>query len=223
MTPTLVLTRPAPQARQIADVLGKDVRIVIAPVMAIVSTGITVDLARYRGVILTSANAVTFAPDLAGFRVYCVGKRTAEAARARGADVALVAQDADDLVARLHGEGPLVHLRGTHSRGDVAKRLSSAGIETHEVEIYDQKPQPLSPEARALIEGETPVVLPLYSPRSARLLGAALRSVGPNVHAIVLSAAVAEAWLAETGQKAEVCGAPTGEDMLRRISAALQG
>jgi uroporphyrinogen-III synthase len=215
MTPTLVLTRPEAQSRELAAALP-GLPVVTAPVMEITATGAAVDLGRYAGVILTSANGVAEGPDLHGIRAYCVGKRTAEAARACGAEVALVARDAADLVARFEGGGPVLHLRGEHARGDIAERLSSAGIETHEAVVYRQDARPLTAEAKALIEGEAPVVLPLYSPRSAALVAAQLARVGPLVQVIAMSPAVAEAW----GRPAEVCEHPTGAEMLRRIRAA---
>jgi uroporphyrinogen-III synthase len=126
-------------------------------------------------------------------------------------------------VARRPGPGPLIHLHGEHTRGDVAKRLNSAGIETHEAVIYRQEALPLSAEVIALIGGADPVVLPLYSPRSAALVGAGISRVGPNVRAIAMSPAVAEAWLAATGHRAELPSRPTAAEMRARIAAALRG
>ena len=223
MTPTLVLTRPEAQSRAMAAEFADSARVVNAPVMHISGAGARVDLSGYGGVILTSANAVDFAPALDGIRVYCVGNRTADAARARGAEIVLVAQDADALVRECESPGPLIHLRGEHARGDVAKRLSLAGIETHEAVIYRQQARPLSKEARALIEGEARVILPLFSPRSARLVGEQVERVGPQVAAIAMSPAVASAWEAATGRSAEVCAEPTGQEMRARISAKLRG
>ncbi len=226
MTPTLVLTRPEAQSRalaaELAAELGPNIPIVISPVLEIEGTGTAVDLSGYAGVILTSANAVRFAPDLAGIRAYCVGERTAEAARNAGADVKLVAQNADDLVARLKGPGPLIHLRGEYARGQIADRLKSAGIDTHEAVIYRQNDCPLSEEARELIEGETAVILPLYSPRSAELVGAQVEHVGRRVRALAISLEAAKRWRAETGTDAEICPWPTGAEMRTMIEAALQ-
>lgn len=223
MTSTLVLTRPEAQSRALAVAFADMARVVITPVMEIVGTGVTVDLTGYAGVILTSANAVVFAPDPRGVRVFCVGGKTAEAARAEGAEVALVAEDADDLVARCTGPGPLLHLRGEHARGDVAERLSSAGIETHEAVLYRQEERALTEEALGLLTGNAPVVLPLFSPRSAELVGAQVGTPGPGVRVLAMSPAVAERWQAVTGGSAEVCARPTGEEMRERIAAILRG
>lgn len=220
MTPTLLLTRPEEQSREIAAAVA-GVRCVIAPVMEIVASGAPFEPAGYAGVILTSGNGAAMAPDLTNIRVYCVGKRTAQAARERGAEVVLIADDANDLVDRFAGTGPIVHLRGEHARGDIANRLSSAGIETDEIIVYRQEPRPLSAEAKALIEGDGRVVLPLYSPRSAQHVAGAIGRVGRQVKAIAISPAVAEAWAAGGGAM-EICTTPTGEEMLRRIRAACE-
>jgi uroporphyrinogen-III synthase len=221
MTPTLVLTRPDAQSREIVAALGQTVPVIVSPIMRILPAGMALDIGRYAGVVLTSANALAHAPDLRGLAAWCVGRRTAEAAQAAGAEVRLVARDADDLVAQIKDAGPLVHLRGEHARGNVAKRLNLAGIDTDEVVIYRQEALPLSAEAKAIIEGAGPVVLPLYSPRSAKLLGEQIAAVGPRVRTIAMSAAVAEAWREATGEDADVAPAPTGEEMLMRIKAAL--
>lgn len=222
MLPTLVLTRPEAQSRALVAELGLEVAVVIAPVMEIGPADAPPDLGPYHGVILTSVNGVAHAPDLTGKRVYCVGKRTAEAARAKGGDVVLTTLDAERLVAQIKAEGPLVHLHGRYRSGNVAERLSSRGLETHSATIYDQAALPLADEARALIEGDRPVVLPLYSPRSAALVGAAVSHVGPNVHVIVISPAAAETWHRETGHSPEVCADPDGDTMRKRIRAACE-
>lgn len=220
-TPTLVLTRPEAQSRALAEGLGIPVRVIIAPIMEIICSGAVPELDRFAGIVLTSANAVRCGPPLAGVRVHCVGETTAAAARAAGAVVVTVAQDADELVRGVSGPGPLVHLRGEHVRGEVAARLAAAGIETEEAVVYRQRACPLAPGARQAIEGEDPVVVPLYSPRSARLAGVGLRP-GRAAHVIAMSAAVAEAWFETTGGVAEVCAVPTAEAMRERIVAALR-
>jgi uroporphyrinogen-III synthase len=154
-----------------------------------------------------------------------VGARTGEAAADRGADVGVVALDAARLVERILETGvpaPLLHLRGEHARGEIAQTLSSAGIETHEAVVYAQQAVAMGADALRLIRGDGPLVLPLYSPRSARLVGQAARP-GPQVHVIALSQAVAQEYAAVTGQDAEICESPEGHVMIERIAAALRG
>jgi uroporphyrinogen-III synthase len=223
MIPTLVLTRPAPQSREIAAALGGSVPVIISPVMRIMAADACPDLTRYDGVVLTSANALGFVPALGGKPAWCVGKRTAAAASEAGADVRLVARDADDLVLRFNGVGPLIHLRGAHARGRVAERLNTAGIETDEAVVYRQQSLDLTPFAKAALSGDARVVLPLYSPRSARLVAAQIGTVGSALAAIAMSDAVARTWEEATGQAAEVAVTPTGDAMLAAIRKALRG
>lgn len=222
MRPTLVLTRPDPQARALVAELGVDVPVVIAPVLEIAPADPPPDLGPYRGVILTSVNGVAHAPDLTGKRVYCVGERTAQAARAKGGDVRLVTPDAARFLRQIEANGPLVHLHGRHRAGTIAEDLTSAGLETHSVTVYEQNARPLTEDAKALIEGASPVVLPLYSPRTARLVGAGVVRVGPRVRVIAISPAAAESWTAETGHIPEVCAEPDGDTMRKQIRAACE-
>ncbi|HCQ64153.1 MAG TPA: uroporphyrinogen-III synthase [Rhodobacteraceae bacterium] len=225
MTPTLVLTRPEAQSRALVAALGAvldvDARIIVAPIMEIVCAETLPDLRPFAGVILTSANAVRCGPPLTGKRAFCVGESTAAAARDVGAEIVTVARNADELVGGITGPGPLVHLRGEHARGAVAQRLTEAGTRTDEAIVYAQKARALTEAARRAIEGAQAAVLPLFSPRSARLVGATVRP-GPALHTIAMSPAVARAWADTTASEAEICGAPTGDAMLARIVAALR-
>lgn len=227
--PILLLTRPEAQSRRVlADVqeeMGEDIACLISPVLQIEAREVAIKLDSYAGLILTSVNGVAAAPDLAGRRVHCVGARTGEAAQERGAEVGIVARDAARLVERLLESGvagPLLHMRGEHARGEIAQTLSSAGIETHEAVVYAQKAVKMSQDAIRLIKGDGPLVLPLYSPRSASLVGKAGRP-GPNVQVIALSQAVAQEYAAATGREAEICASPEGQVMIERIAAALRG
>ena len=92
--PVLLLTRPELQSQRFAaqfrQRFGADWPIVIAPLMALVVTAPVPDLASFAGLILSSESAVAM---LAGsgqkvtMPCYCVGARTADAARALGATV----------------------------------------------------------------------------------------------------------------------------------------
>ncbi len=221
MRPILVLTRPEAQSRAFADSLDVAARVIISPILEIRCCDDVAVLAPYAGIILTSANAVGCAPPLGNVQVHCVGEQTAAAAKAAGAEIVTIARDADDLVHRVSGTGPLLHLRGEHARGDVAERLTQRGIETSEVVVYRQVACPLSSDARQALAGDDPVVLPLFSPRSAQLVGAETH-LGSSLQVLAMSAAVAKAWKQATGRDAEIANVPTGAAMRARIVAALQ-
>lgn len=179
--PVLLMLRPQRVSeRFVAQLsgLGSAFRPVISPRFDIVYCGELPRMARFAGVVFTSVHGVS------GFRVqandaavelpaYAVGDATAQAARALGFRTWSAQGNADTLVAGLTARGvtgPLLHVRGVHSRGDVAARLTHAGIRTEEVVLYDQPLRPLTLDAQHALADTVPVVAPLFSPRTARLL-----------------------------------------------------
>ncbi|MBN9886155.1 uroporphyrinogen-III synthase [Salipiger abyssi] len=175
--PILLLTRPEPASRRfLAEIEAQGITgfgTVISPLIGIETTGPLPEMAGIRGAIFTSANGVRAYRALGGPvlpRCYTVGETTARAAAEAGFAPKSAGGNAGDLVAMIAAEapeGPLLHLRGTHSRGQVAERLCQTGVATREAVIYDQPAQELSAEAKAALDGETPVILPLFSARSA--------------------------------------------------------
>jgi uroporphyrinogen-III synthase len=179
-SPTILLTRPLAQSRRFAQELAgvTGLPVVISPLMAPVFLAPRLPDGPFRAVILTSETGALAAGNLRAAlpgRAYCVGARTAEAARAAGFGAIVAGGDAAGLVATLSGAdetGPLLHLRGRDSRGEIAGTLTKRRIVTHEAVIYDQQEQPLSDEAQGLLAGDAPLIVPLFSPRSAVLFAA---------------------------------------------------
>lgn len=196
-TPALLLTRPREDAEACLAELRAQVpvdRAVISPVLRIVPRGVLPGMAGVAAVILTSANAARLLSAPAGLRAFCVGRKTTEIARAAGFDAEFGGEDADALVAHLsktRPAGDLLHLRGAHARGDIVARLTGAGLQARDAVIYDQQAQALSAEAKALLDGRDPVVLPLFSPRSADILAGQGVPRAP-LHVVAISAAVAD-------------------------------
>ncbi len=158
---TVLLTRPQADAQRFANMLRDiPVNMLISTVLRIVSVAYDAKkLADAPGLVFTSAHAVSAAGLGRGRLALCVGPRTAELARAAGFDVTQGPGDAAGLVPLIRAAGiPLLHPRGRH----VAKHLPVAGIE-----VYDQQMQALSAEAIALFGEKNPVIIPLFSPRSA--------------------------------------------------------
>ena len=224
--PTLVMTRPKQAAHrlltQVETALGRDVPHVISPILQIQPVGTWPELTGDIEVILTSEHAVQ--GELSGIHAHCVGSRTAEAAKAQGAQVQTNAVNAEallqDLVTR---PANYVHLCGSHKAVDISSRLTAAGLSCRDHQVYAQVAQPLTDAARAALEGEDPALLPLFSPRSARLVGEAIAKPGPHLHVIGMSEAVAAEWRATTGKTAEFVDTPNGDAMVSGIVAALGG
>lgn len=198
--PSVLLTRPAKQsgrfAADFAGRFGRDWKVVISPLMAVQPCPLVVDPARFTGLIFTSENGVeAFAAQVAGreWPVWCVGPRTAVVARRAGFTVWQAGGDAASLVKAMQGKGGLwLHLRGEHTAGAIAQSLNLAGTETCEAVIYRQNAMSITDEGRGLLMADKPVLVPLYSPRSAELFAAeAVGAVAP-LWIAAISQAVAE-------------------------------
>ncbi|WP_341863009.1 uroporphyrinogen-III synthase [Gymnodinialimonas sp. 57CJ19] len=214
-TPTLLLTRPRAASERFAEGL-QGATVVIAPLMEIVATGESVSLDRVQGVILTSEAAVAFLPP-ARLPAYCVGPRTATAAQAVGLAAEVCGPDAEGLVNALrnrHLKGHLVHVHGTHTRGDIAGRLTSDGLVVTGIAAYDQRAtKPLPTFHKAL--AQPALVVPLFSPRSAGLFAEAAVQLRSDTQILALSQAVAEALPSSMQDQTHVIAHPTGAEMLR--------
>ena len=140
--PILLLTRPEPQSclflAECEEALGRTIPAVVSPILRIDPVEEEIDLARYKTLIITSANAVRLLDRrLNDMRVATVGEQTAEIARTFGADADCLGENVEAFLANSSLiSAPAVHLRGRHSRGSLARRLCEAGIPTDECVLY---------------------------------------------------------------------------------------
>ena len=201
---TVLLTRPVAQSRrfaeQIRDRLGPGVRVVIAPLMRIEPRGPLPELAPGDVPVFTSESGAEAFAALGGRcagPAYAVGGRTAAVARRLGfAPVTEGPGDGAGLAGRIAADAPkgggvLWHLHGTHVAGDVTAMLQAQGIRAREAAIYDQVAMPLGAEAAALLAGDRPVLVPVFSPRTARLLAGDLAGARAPLGLAAISPAVA--------------------------------
>ena len=223
LDPLLLLTRPQAQSEDFLDLCrrgGFDGAALISPVVEILPVAPMPALPPGM-LIFTSGNGVrALGPGqpLDGRRAWAVGGATAAAVRAAGAECRVAGGDAKALVAQILAgpdDGPYLHLRGRHARGDVAAQLRAAGRRADEAVVYDQQERPLSAPALAALRGADPVVLPLFSPRSAALVAAAAGQIRAPLHVVALSAAVAAAWNGDAG--VEIAAAPDAGSMARAV------
>ena len=218
--PTILLTRPEAQSRELAGRLLarlKDVAVVVSPILEIVPVPFDVpDAPAF--VVLTSAHAAQAAgqvASLSGLPAYCVGDRTAEAAAAAGFAARSAAGSAKDLarlIAMARPEGRGLYVRGRHVASDLPEMLNSAGIETHSVVAYDQEERRLSDEARSLLARPSPLLLPVYSPRSSALLASACADAAAQIDVVAISRAAADPWRG-TGAIITLSASPDGASM----------
>lgn len=196
--PAILLTRPADGADRFAaalrDRLGDRITIVSAPVLDIVGTGAVPALSDDPVPVFTSRHGVAHGPKGKGL-CYAVGDATARAASRAGYGAVSAAGDVEALFQRILTDAParpLLHLRGDPSTGDLAARLRAAGLTARDCIVYRQAPRPLTAQARALLDRESAVILPLFSPRSAAQFATEPRGLAP-LRVAAISDRVAEA------------------------------
>ncbi len=216
--PSLLLTRPAPSATRFAETLDPRARaavdIVIAPLMEIVARDTAFDLQGIAGVIFTSANGVGHAPRGEGRPAYCVGSRTTALARASGWQAQQAGENAQELIAALRASpppGPLLHLGGAHTIGDIAQNLGAAGIETRHVALYTQELLRLSREAREALG--RPCIVPVFSPRTAQQLAKEAHGHLTHAHLVALSPAVASPLAQQRAASLHILPTPQAQGM----------
>ncbi|MDJ0824800.1 MAG: uroporphyrinogen-III synthase [Rhodobacter sp.] len=201
---------------------------VISPVLRIEPRDALVDLTGVAGVVLTSENGVLGLPRTVpeGLVAYCVGDRTADAARASGLSAVSAGGAIEDLAALIRNDaltGPLLHLRGAEVRGDLPAILAGTGAELREVVVYDQVPLDLTAEAKGVLSGTAPLVAPLFSPRSAALLGTAAQGAAAPLWLVALSPAVAEAWRGPEPALLRIADRPDAAAMTERLVTIYTG
>lgn len=228
--PTLLLTRPQKDAQAFAqEVLSHQpaAQILISPVLTITPIGTLPDLSAYAAVVFTSRHAVAcFAHARIPKKMTCfaVGEATAEAAKKLGFLVissAGAAQDLILLVQKTGAAGPLIHPHGQHARGQIAAILTKKGIPCAECVIYDQIETPLSVQARALLTQPQALLVPVFSPRSARLL----QRYGPlpnGSEIIAISQTVAACFSTQPHIKTTVACHPNRGAMLKAVLRRFQ-
>lgn len=148
---SILITRPEPEARatqaRLAQ-LGFDC--VVAPVIEISATRQLAPLGSYHAALATSANALRLMEprlrrQLLNTPIYCVGEKTAEAARGQGFhDVRVAEGDGKSLAALVKTEFPhgghLLYLTGTPRKPLIEDELRQAGLDLLAVDLYRAEP-----------------------------------------------------------------------------------
>lgn len=226
---SFLLTRPAAQSARFAAELraryGAATPIIISPVICPVYLKPALPDRPFVAIVLTSESGAEGARQLSAEGVslpaaaYCVGDRTANAAKDAGFAARSAHGDATALLEMIRAQqplGPLLYLRGDDSRGDVVDNLRSSGIEAYEAIVYKQESQLLMADAKTCLDAANPVILPLFSPRSAALLAAQGPFLAPLLIA-ALSPAVAEAAAALPNVRLTIASHPDAPGLLRAI------
>ncbi|MEP5757952.1 MAG: uroporphyrinogen-III synthase [Litoreibacter sp.] len=187
---SVILTRPRPQAQRFGAELraefGSGIDVVVSPLLRIlplIGPHEHAALKRDCDVIFTSENGVdgfAAAAEARGRRAFCVGDRTADAARAAGFEALSASGNSGDLVALIseEGGGEMLYVRGEHVARDLKSNLAEFGIPVTDVVVYTQELQPFNDVAMEQLRGEHPVIFPLFSARTSRILLEQLTQLG---------------------------------------------
>lgn len=171
--PILLITRPAADADHFARGLRRPgLEIVLSPVQDIRPTGIDAPPSEGRRLIFTSRNAVRHVSLPPGQDAICVGQRTTELARSLGMSAQCGGETATALVQTLlHTSETERYLwvRGAHVAHPLGDELRAAGRDCVDWIVYEQHAVALTAAAKRALSGDVPVLVPLFSPRSARL------------------------------------------------------
>lgn len=230
--PGVLITRPDPDGAALAAVLAaRGWRPVACPLLRFVPLSVPIDATGAAALVFTSANAVRAAPSDAALRalpVWAVGEATAQAARAAGfRTVRAGPSDAAALAAAILADPPppgarLLHLRGRHGTAGLAQALATGGLRLTEFPIYRMDAaEALPSEAVQALSARSLCAVPVYSPRTGRVLTALTlgRFDLGGVTAVAISPAAA-APLAGAGFAAvRTAAKPDGKAMLAELDA----
>ncbi len=205
----------------------------ISPVMAITPTGELPDNSKFQAVLFTSVNGVQAFVDLGGTarKCYCVGPRTTQVAQAAGFDAVSADGTTTELTALvvkdLHPEdGPILHIRGQQTAGDISESLTEHGYIVEQAVLYTQQACELTDAARQALEQGNVQGLPLYSPLSARRFSDILVKnphwTTQNTTALCISQNVAAELRNLTLGRIEIAAKPNGAAMLALIGQFLR-
>lgn len=165
---SILITRPEPEASatkaRLAE-LGLDA--VVAPVLEISATHQLAPLGSYHAALATSANALRLMEprlrrQLMNTPIFCVGEKTAEAARAQDFhDIRIAEGDgkslADLVIQEFPHGGHLLYLTGTPRKPVLEDALKAAGLDILAIDLYRAQavsdwPNPIKRAAQSVTE-----------------------------------------------------------------------
>jgi uroporphyrinogen-III synthase len=194
-----LVTRPREEAESLAAALAtRDIEAIVEPLMQIhYRPPTTLDFRGVQAILCTSANGVRALARASGERrvpILAVGDATAARARAEGFEPVESADgDVTDLarlaMARLlPPDGPLLHVAGEATAGDLAGVLRAQGFTVERRVLYEARPvAALSPTAIDALRGGAIDLALFFSPRTAAIFAglAGLAGVPEHCRAII--------------------------------------
>ena len=231
LRPMLLLTRPQAASVRFADQFrarfGAGWPVMIAPLMQTRFFAPEIDIAGVSHVIFTSETAVQALCRLTKARnlhAWCVGPRTGRAAQNAGFGTTEGPGNASGLVRMILAAKPAGRFLWPHGADiaqNIAAKLISVGTDTVSVALYSQDALPLAPDVQTRLSAAAPLLLPVFSPRSASL---ATQALSGHCAPLYIAAISAEAAVAATGlspQRLAVASRPDSESLLDALGALI--
>ncbi len=217
------MAQSAAYAAELQQVFAGKVTIVQSPLQDIVPLKTAISLKDVHHLLFTSANGVRVFCDLSERRdipCLCVGDKTAAVARALGLEAVSAGGNVQDLAALMRkydhaDDGQFLYLHGQHTAREIPGKI-------RDIVIYDQIGCELTKTAKSALTDHAPVLVPLFSPRSADLFmqqisGLTMR----NSSAICLSQNVADRLDPSVFSDLRVASQPTAAAITREIAASV--
>ncbi len=224
--PTLLLTRPEASSRRFLEevraALASDWPAVISPLMQ--TRFIDAAIPDCEGIVFTSETAVHAVVRVSEDRTplaWCVGTRTEEAARSAGYRTRRGPGTAEGLAALVIATDPKGRIfcpTAADQAFDMANTLGNAGIETISACLYVQDACRPTAEAFTLLAASGPVILPLFSSRSARLAAEAFGTHNAPIRVAAISAQTAAAARALAPERTVVARTPDSQSLIAAIA-----
>ena len=186
--PEIMLNRPKEAASEFRGLIQEalpEARVIISPLIKIKFLSKLIDFTRFDTLIFTSVNGVHAIENQRvprGKLCFAVGEKTAQAAEKIGFEALYSNGNYEDLVSMILSHprsGKFLHVRGKYTRGDISRALSESGRPCEQLIAYHQKSVALTNQAKVSLKRDKPLILPIFSPRTARLL---MKKILPNSH-----------------------------------------
>lgn len=229
--PPLILTRPLAASERFAAAFrtrfGADWPVILSPLMRVEFLSPDLPSSPVDHLVFTSETAVAAYARLARDHhatAWCVGPSTAAAARSAGFVVKDAAGDGRRLAMMIkssHVAGRILWPHGTDVAHDIAADLAADGIATDSLVVYAQATLNPSPAAIVLMNGAEPLLLPLFSPRSARLAVRAFGRATAPLLVAALSPAIAAAASPLRSRRMTTAARPDSESLLEAMAVLI--
>jgi len=224
--PSVLIIRPYVAAQQTAAlVAARGFMPFVIPLSVALPLSALFPDKNYDALIATSENAFLQrlpqnAAYLAALPLYCVGYRTARAARRNGFDIiATVAKNVDALCTVLDGKikQHFLYLAGKQRRPVLEKHLQNAGVAVDVIEVYETELLEPSPQQCAALPEVIDNIL-LYSAGSMQLLSSFESVISSNTRILCLSLRIAKVLPAGLAGNIQAVAEPTEEALLSLLS-----